>query len=158
VPVDRNTQINFQGDPAKEMEFINSQEPRTTETARAAMPQLAVTETEALNEAIRGADILDPTAPPAFEAADAPPGAEQGAHVNADFEDNVRTGADASGDQGDEGDAFMAAGVDPELAERAEHVTVADPSGGEGDTEEGDTAAPTGASESTESTGSKRKK
>lgn len=105
MAVDRNTQINFQGDPAKEAEFIQGQDARTAEGARAAEPQLAVTlGQEELNEQIRGADILDPTQAPGYEADDAPPGAEAGANVNADFEENVRTGADESGEAGDEGE------------------------------------------------------
>lgn len=106
MAVDRNTQINFQGDPAKEQEFINNQEPRTAEGARASESQIAATQegNDSLLDSIRSADILDPHQGEGYEAADAPPGAEAGANVNAEFEDDVRTGADESGDKGDAGD------------------------------------------------------
>lgn len=105
MAVDRNTQLNPQGDPAKEAEFVQNQEPRTSEGARASEPQLAGTlANEELIETIKGADILDPTQAKGYEADDAKPGQAQGANVNADFEDDVRTGADASGEQGDEGE------------------------------------------------------
>lgn len=129
MAVDRNTQLNPQGDPAKEQEFINNQQPRTAEGARASEPQLAVTQgNEDLMKSIRAADILDPEQGDAFEAKDAPPGAEQGANVNAQFEDEVRTGADESGETGEQGEggAPLTSGRfqdnDPEKG--PEHVTL----------------------------------
>jgi hypothetical protein len=126
VAVDRNTQINFQGDPARELAFIQNQDTRTGDVARASEPQLVVTSNDDLNQAIRAADVLDPTVGAGYEAPDALPGSEQGAHVNAEFEDNVRTGADASGDAGAEAEK-----VEEQPLPEQSNVEIADPEGGD---------------------------
>lgn len=108
MTVDRNTQINFQGDPAKEKAFIESQNERTVEGARAAEPQLVITDNSEFIEAVKAADVLDPTQAEGYVNDDAKPGSEQGAHVNAEFEENVRTGADESGDEGSDDGAAEA--------------------------------------------------
>lgn len=126
MAVDRNTQINFQGDPARELAFIQSQDERTGDVARATQPQLVVTDNSALVEQIRQADILDPLQAAGYVNDDAQPGQEQGANVNADFEDNVRTGADASGDAGAEAPA-----PEGEPLPEQSNVEVADPEGGD---------------------------
>ena len=126
MALDRNTQINFQGDPAKEKQFIESQDERTTDVARAKEPQLVVTSNDDLTNAIKAADVLDPTQKVGYDAPDAPAGSEQGAHVNAKFEDEVRTGADASGDAGEAANDGEA--VDTDFGNVVE---VADPKGGD---------------------------
>lgn len=149
MTIDRNTQINFQGDPARELEFIQSQNQRTGEAAKAVMPQLATLQwSEDFERQIRAADILDPEQGVGYEAPDAPPGAEQGRNVNAEFEKargGLSEGYENTGEAGS-GETPLFSGyfedndpkkgpqrvtLKPELAEQAEGVEVADPQGGD---------------------------
>jgi hypothetical protein len=111
VAVDRNTQINFQGDPAKEKAFIEAQDERTTDGARASEPQ-AVIPDETLSKTIAAADPLNPEQGEGFEHPDSPPGAGTGANVNSEFEENRGGIAEGTQDPG-ESDEPEQAGESP---------------------------------------------